>query len=646
MAKRWTIPFKSLSNKQCRIDIYDPSFSGTVTELSTSNANAPGVPATDPFYFEEADDDDLLKVVRFKTGYINLIETVQDGLIDLYPTTMKIRYVEVFYDSAIVFRGYIQQQSFENAWQAVPREVSLPVISVMGIAESLEFDPEMNLIDNKIGYYMKKLLAKLEPTDNTAGITKYSKVTFPDNASTAYSFAGDFAATIRPLVTTIDDNTFSKVLLSSGSPYTGISLQKFLEGVCNAYGWIVHDLPDRLLFTKFDNDPAKKYYYYPVIYGSTADIQTATGKTEEHTEGTLALGTYMEPSSNDATITQIMPLLTVTLKPDGEFVKSVKMDFDHMRCSKLFTAPGDDPYILAVLDNADSNNKDIMSTRLLTTPSINSGVFSEDGVVACDFKNKKRVIVQRPALWQSVGYMFTLNFWKRPMKDSSQYVGGNLKMDVEVTWGNNIYQLDNAEMPPLGEFVCRFDLYCGGTQIATKTLTFSGSGNYQQTVEFENVTVPNGNALWMSVRATNANEWRFSLLSFDNIRLYYEDDIGSEYLVDNKNYRFVGDPNQGGFEDGSVDMLMSCQYVNTNMIGASKLTKGYFTSYQYLRNPQNRLQLAMRPKSGQAWPGIAAYMDKIQFWQNNWRWRLIALSFHPWDDEWTLTMHRSPVLEQ
>jgi hypothetical protein len=42
---------------------------------------------------------------------------------------------------------------------------------------------------------------------------------------------------------------------------------------------------------------------------------------------------------------------------------------------------------------------------------------------------------------------------------------------------------------------------------------------------------------------------------------------------------------------------------------------------------------------------IMSYIDKIQFWKTNWRWRIIALAFHPWDDEWMLTMHRSSTIE-
>ena len=189
MAKRWTIPFVSRQSKQCRIDIYDPSWSGAVTELSTNNANAPGVAAEDPFYFEEDDDEDLLSVIRVKTGYINLIETTFGGLDDLHPTLMKNRYVEVYYDSTLVFRGYIQQQTFENDWAAAPREVSLPVISPLGLAESLTFEAEMPLTDNKIGYYMKQIIDLLDSSQGT----KYGRVTFPQVTN-----CPEFYGTIRP----------------------------------------------------------------------------------------------------------------------------------------------------------------------------------------------------------------------------------------------------------------------------------------------------------------------------------------------------------------------------------------------------------------------------------------------------------------
>jgi hypothetical protein len=327
MALRWRIPFTSRKGYYCHIDIYDPSYTGsTVIELSTTNADAPAVPAPDPFYYEEDDDQDLLKVVRIKTGYINLVETQFDGLTDIYATSLKSRYVEVFYDSTLVFRGYIQQQTFENDWRPAPREVSLPVISVMGLTESLSFDAELSLTDKSLGYYMKQLLRKIETIDGAASVSKYSRVVFPGNA------AGDITATIHPTVVTVDSPDFSKAMLSSSSPYKGITLHDLLEGICNAYGWIAHDMPTCILFTKFDNSGT--YYYYPVDYASTNDIETLSGRAvtqQPETDATLQLGNLMEPSADDSTITQIMPCRTVNAKYDGELVSKVDMTLDHMR---------------------------------------------------------------------------------------------------------------------------------------------------------------------------------------------------------------------------------------------------------------------------------------------------------------------------
>lgn len=641
MAKRWTIPFKSLSNKDCRIDIYDPAWSGSVTELSVNNANAPGVAAPDPFYYEEDDDENLLKVVRIKTGYINLIETVQNGLVDLYPTSLKSRYVQVSYDGYLMFRGYIQQQSFENEWKASPREVSLPVVSVLGIAESLDLDAEMGIYDKKIGYYMKELLRKIEPTDTSNGVSKYLWVTFPENSRS--NFAGDFAATIRPLVTTKDNPDFSKVMGTEKAPYAGISLYDFLEGICNAYGWIVHDTATRVLFTKFDND--RNYSSYPVNYNSTADIETATGKTSEGAETVLDLGNIMEPSSDDGTITQIMPLRSITVSPDGELVSSVNLEFKHMRCTQLYEwTHNSEKYPIAILDNADANAKDILSSYLRPRPEINSsGVFTQDGVIACDMKNQKRIMVQNVNNWQSVGNMFYLLFYNRPIYKPSQQVSSNLKMEVDISWANSIFDLGHSSRMYFDPIRIQFTLNCAGTEIGTKTLEFNDDGDHKQTVEFENVTIPYTGALWLKVKALNPSEWTLAnIVSFDSIRLFYEEDVTAEYLVDNSNTKFVS---YEGVEEAEIKMLMSCQYLTNHMIGTTDLHALFFTNYNYLRNTQHRLQLSMRPKSANSWPDFEAYMKKIQFWRTNWRWRLIAQSFHPWDDEWTLTLHRSSTLE-
>ncbi len=641
MALRWRIPFTSRKGYYCHIDIYDPAYTGqSVIELSTTNPDAPAVPAPDPFYFEEDDDQDLLKVVRTKTGYINLVETQFDGLADIYATSLKSRYVEVYYNSVITFRGYLQQQTFENDWRPAPREVSLPVISVLGLTESLSFDAELPLTDKSLGYYMKQLLRKIEPTDNTAAITRYNRVLFSGNA------AGDITATIHPTVVTVDNPDFSKARLSSTQPYKGITLYDLLEGICNAYGWIAHDMPTCILFTKFDNDGT--YYYYPVDYSSTNDIETLSGRAATQlpeTDATLQLGNLMEPSADDSTITQIMPFRTVNAKFDGELVSKVDMTLDHMRAKRLFEITRTEQgatrkYALATLVNADNNAKDISSSFFANNPGITSNwLFSADGVVPVDMEGQKRIMVQNPANLTSSEALFTMNFYKRPMKDPNSSITERLKLDYQVAFGNKIYAIDYA--PLAYNIELTFRLQCGNVTI-NKSVSISTSGdNLQGSIYFDDQELPNTNAVTLSVFMTNPSYMTYAIISFDKLSLGYDEVVGRDYLVDTTDHENIGIGD--GSDDVDVDMLINCRRIGSNMLGSS--THEFVTYYNYLRQPQTRLQLRMMQHSGNIINAPFAYINKIIYWQANWRWRLIALAFHPRDDEYTLTMHRSPVLQ-
>ena len=96
--KKWTVPFVSLNGTSCRVDIYARDYAGdTVTELSLSNTNAPGCAAANPFEYSEDNDSDLLSVIRYRTGYLRLIEHEYGGLADIYPSVNTDRYVEFYY---------------------------------------------------------------------------------------------------------------------------------------------------------------------------------------------------------------------------------------------------------------------------------------------------------------------------------------------------------------------------------------------------------------------------------------------------------------------------------------------------------------------------------------------------------------------
>ena len=145
----------------------------------------------------------------------------------------------------------------------------------------------------------------------------------------------------------------------------------------------------------------------------------------------------------------------------------------------------------------------------------------------------------------------------------------------------------------------------------------------------------------MVVKIQNPEAQRSLIFSFDKIRLYYDAGVGREYMFDTTDHENIGIGD--GSDDVDVDMLINCRRIGSNMLGSS--THAFVTYYNYLRQPQTRLQLRMMQHSGDIINAPFAYINKIIYWQQNWRWRLIAMSFHPWDDEWTLTMHRSSTIE-
>jgi len=618
MAKRWTIPFVSKANKQCRIDIYDPGYTGSVTELSTNNANAPGVPAADPFYFEEDDDQDLLNVVRIKTGYINLIETVQDGLADIYPSNMRNRYVEVFYNNTICFRGYIQQQTFENDWQAVPREVSLPVISVLGLTQYIDFYPYRFSEDKPLGYYMLELINAVDSQQNT----KYDRVVFPYNVV-------NFASTIRPTVVSQDNPDFSQAWGASGSPFKGISMYDFLEGLCNAYGWIVHDMPTCVLFTKFDHPMNTNYSYYRL-----SDLGTASNIQQQTYQQLLDLETVASLSSDDSTITEIPAMRTVTQKFNGDFWSEKTLDYKRARCMSIYTMTRNDEKLFLAFLAYDNSNPfpDVEGTHLLDTNTITSGwIFGTNGINIIDFDSKKRIIMQALSQWASDGdVLFKAHFYERPLYDPAKTeIRGKLKLEMEFSWGDNLTELGRDSYRS-SEFTVR--LYRGDTLIRGERFSI-GSGDYYKKFEYD--PQDNTNELRVELVYHNSN---VTFVCIDKMRLYYNEYVYSEYLDNNSDQVNIGDTNS--MDEGEVDMLISCQRINTNQIGTK--VRAPFTYYQYLRNNQTRLQVKMKGDLND----IMSYIDKIQFWKTSWRWRIIALSFHPWDDEWTLTMHRSSTIEQ
>ena len=75
---KWRTSFMSVNNRQYTANIKVYGYTGSVITLTAD---------TDPLTLEENDDTDLLNVIRYTTGYINILADDSIDVADIFPTT-------------------------------------------------------------------------------------------------------------------------------------------------------------------------------------------------------------------------------------------------------------------------------------------------------------------------------------------------------------------------------------------------------------------------------------------------------------------------------------------------------------------------------------------------------------------------------
>jgi hypothetical protein len=294
--KRWTIPFKSLAGVDCRIDIYDEGWTGSVTTLSPAVSGTPGVAAMNPIYYEENNDGNLLNVLRYKTGYITLIETSYGSLADLYPETDTEHFVEFYYGTRLDFVGYMQTQAFENNWTAPPREISFPIQSPLGLLGQLKFAARYPVVQLSVNQCLTEIMNALN-----AGYTDYYIPT---------GIPGDAHVSSRVLAPFASEPTD----VNGSDMYDPMTFQDYLEGLCNIYGLILHDVPGMLLFSKFE------------YTGTYSHVSSGTFSSNQ----APALGDTFSIASDDNRDSLVRPLGKITVRYDGRENFRQEVETSHM----------------------------------------------------------------------------------------------------------------------------------------------------------------------------------------------------------------------------------------------------------------------------------------------------------------------------
>ena len=302
--------FASKDGVQYRLAIFADGYTGGTTQLT---------PAEAPFYEEEDNDEDLLQVVRAKTGYIRFIRYDDTDVDDLIPTTVTDRYIELYRGNVTIFRGYLQPQSYEKTVNYADsgnpgEEMEIAFTSPLGIINDLEFDKETTPQTFTLAAVLNKALGKMGGSEGSP----YQYVYFPRASNSDRML---FTTTISSLLISplSEDNVHGNALTLSDC-FDQQTVGYFIEGLAHAYGCIVHEVANALVFSRFDfKDQFQKYERYTVGTYRCITIDNP---------GEVALSPrYLIAVDNVAST--MRPLRKLEINYEGDFNVEHHMSFQH-----------------------------------------------------------------------------------------------------------------------------------------------------------------------------------------------------------------------------------------------------------------------------------------------------------------------------
>lgn len=625
---KWRISFKSLDNRTCRVDIYDlttPSYSGSTTEL---------IGAADPIVIDEDNDDDLITVIRSQSGYLNIVETSDTtaAIEALKPPTNTSRRVELYVDSVLTWAGYMQAQTFDSPWVPSPRQMSFPIMSPLALTP----DVDMPSYNPPSRVQLCKLLSDAIAQLNAKGAA-ISKVVWPQESKLLSEYVNSLV--VCPYNSEHDTTAQSPDLMKPDT------VQYCIEGICNCFGWMVHDAPGMLIFTKFDGT-GQYLEATPANLATYRSVSTAsfTGSTS------LTMTDYLTPADAQGVVSLLMPYEKIRLNYDGAVVKNAQFDFNHL------TYVSEDSYMdtqfIAYFKSLTSeltgyspdgklretnqfNSANNMLKYEGVNPCVCGGVSSQnEGFLYIHWSNWGTVSEQSQIAYDAA--LFTVTFYERPTSSS-------FFVRFDQAWGGFLPELksdENHDRPRVGIRLKCGDKWYHDNGSWTTTRPRSAVYNFGQVTN-----VPAGNPIEVQffdasnqTQPQGLTQWDiYNLIS--DIHLETVDAIFSEYRIVNKGYTELKIGEGEGRNIGDIYLGFNAYYHNTNMIGNTIIYDhaNWFTVYNYMLYSREQMCLKCRRTST-----VLPYSAKcgiISF--AGFSWRLIAESINPWDDEVTVTLQRS-----
>ena len=208
-----TLSWKSLKGVSYTLSITDGA-SGT-TALT---------PSATPFVTQVDQSEDFFEPVREQTGNIGILGEVDvlEGLVAAAPEDRPI--VLKNGDNDVVWKGYLQTKAFSQTWDKGPIEITIPVVSHLGIISSYRMDSTGYI---SFAQFFKKL-------SECTGTAFYSSFVFPN-----------LTGILDILLYKFYVENFAKWDSQAGD-YEYDDYREVLEEVCKVFGWVAIEVADTL----------------------------------------------------------------------------------------------------------------------------------------------------------------------------------------------------------------------------------------------------------------------------------------------------------------------------------------------------------------------------------------------------------------
>lgn len=671
---KWRLQFKSLNNTGCLVNIYEEGYTASQADTTKTGVDVPfavetGVTeltgAAVPFEFEDDDSHDLTEFIRFKTGYINLIETTYGELNDLYPASIHHHFVEAFYGTERVFTGFMQCQEFDDAWVATPREMSFPVVSPLGLLSAYNFTApnEPGLVT--LGTLMHEVMTVLNPAANNTNDSDYSYVITP-SAGSEYKPWSD---KMNSLVVCPFNSAFEHYD-DIAKLYDPQDFAYFVEGICACYGWMVHDTPSAIVFSKFDFSGS----YYARL--TVAGLLSLNSGFDWLNRGVERFDNYYSNADNNATKSVVMPLKKITLTVEGSKVEDKQLTTRHTKTPRLAMMAGGSNFRALALQQSgpDVDGPNLGVARFGGDGNVYSpGLFPiaygkiESGAFSVDLQ--ENYVIKYSSSWGSI-VLLTAKFYGVPPRG---YAGGcllKLKMergtsmqDLQST-GYNSIQL-NLVIKSGGKYYSEQNNTWYDT-ITSNTITIDGTTgkvtpNSSLTAPIVGAADDMGDVdgfmfnpeynMFGCIEVSLYNTSTSGLNDGDILRITEMSLVNPESIRDDYFADYYGESEIeiGNNKTGTDSKDIAVHFNNYSdkrgehsfgLVNSGPVIS--YPTYPYMFQPLH--VLTQRVKREHI-PTFEEYTYKYIYWISGWNWIMIAKNFNMRDDEYTITLARSSVIE-